>query len=209
MEVVCCGECGTQIDILIPGAKTYCITCGAYTDGTEKTPMLDKAHRDMLRAATGQPQEQEKVKCVNCGRLTPFTSTFPYGSCVNCGKHVGKKVEKEPEKKGMSTKCGCGRHMLDVGGDKIVHYKNQWWELRCLFFKVDKRMPKVVQKYQKMEREVAEARKLRLKFIKMKKHIRKLPCSRCSHPVGNRFVQVGDGLYCGACNHDFTQRGLV
>lgn len=103
-------------------------------------------------------------------------------------------------KKPMSEyKCGCGYHKISSDEKNIVYFKNEWWRLRCLFVKIDKRMPKIISKFEKMERELAKSRKMRLKFIRMKNFIKKTPCSHCGHPAGNRFAQVGDQVLCGQC----------
>src|SRR4051812_3387264 len=105
----------------------------------------------------------------------------------------------------MSTltqvRCGCGKHVVSLTDDKLVHYDNEWWKLRCLFTKVDKRMPKILKKFETMQKEIDAYRKMRLKFVKMKRYMKQLACDNCGHHAGNRFKQEDDQLWCGTCYH--------
>lgn len=106
-------------------------------------------------------------------------------------------------KTGCAVQCGCGRHLIDIDGEKVVQYQGRWWQLRCLFLKVDRRMPVILKKFSDMEHaltaEIDKARKMRLKFIQMKKFLRSIPCSGCGYPAGNRFVVRGTDVFCGSC----------
>jgi hypothetical protein len=111
----------------------------------------------------------------------------------------GTSEERLP--KGMITLCGCKSHILTVGDDKVVFYKDKWWKLKCLFVRVDRRMRKIIDKFEEMEKEISLHRKMKIKFSKMKNFIKKLDCSYCGSVVGNRFIQIGNGIYCGKCRH--------
>jgi len=178
MSVLKCDDCGC---LYLRRHQEQCHLCGAFSE----------QNMQPNQSTHGFHLDSSKIRCVNCG----FPSTSIDSECLKCKRPVDKKIEP----KSVSTLCGCKRHQIVLGSDKLVHYQGNWWELRCLFFKVDKRMPKVIKKYQAMEREVAEARKMRIKFITMKNFMRKLSCDRCGHPAGNRFVQKGDSIQCGGC----------
>lgn len=160
------------------------------------------------RAADGVSEQvlsQPRFKCLNCHIGFEFCS----GRCPSCHSSVVKNMLTGAlvpvllnEKPGLT--CGCGRHGIDPKDNKVVMYKGAYWLLRCLFFKVDQRMPKVVRKYKDMERQAALARKMRLKFIQMKKLLRTVPCAKCDHNAGNRFAIIGDALYCGTCAREAT-----
>lgn len=98
-----------------------------------------------------------------------------------------------------ATQCGCGRHLVDIDGDKVVQYHGKWWRTSCLFMKIDRRMPTIVRKFEKLTAEVDKCHRMRLKFIQMKKFLRSIPCSGCGHPAGNRFVVMGTDIFCGSC----------
>lgn len=102
------------------------------------------------------------------------------------------------------TKCGCERHSVDSLDADVVYYKGRFWTLRCLFLKVDRRMPIIIERYNKMRSEVLAARKMKDRFIKMKKYIRKLPCGTCGKPAGNRAEFSGDMLLCGGCMYQLS-----
>ncbi len=147
----------------------------------------------------------EDVRCVNCGFPSAIADAIYDAKCVKCEKYVNSKAspdEKHLNDYGFNKArlCGCLRHNVTVGGDKVVLYQNVYWELRCLFVKVDKRMPKIIRKYQEMEKEVGLSRKMKMKFVEMKTFMRGLRCSRCVHPAGNRFTTSGTKIFCGACS---------
>jgi transcription elongation factor Elf1 len=157
------------------------------------------------------------------GRMTMSmfvtSELFP---CVNCGypAYTQEEVKKEVAslqcprcknkvaEKGISTKCGCGRHFVTINGKDVVNYNGEFWQLTCLSIKIDKRMPKLLRLLDEKDRQIKAYRKMRLKFIRMKKFIRKMPCSHCGHNVGNRFKEIGDGLFCGICGQEM-QRSLT
>lgn len=144
----------------------------------------------------------ELFSCVNCG-YQAFTEeeVKKEGSSLQCPKCKNKVTE-------IATKCGCGRHFVTVNGKDVVSYNGAFWQLSCLSIKVDKRMPKLLRLLDKQEKEIKSYRKMKLKFIRMKKFIRELSCSHCGHPVGNRFKEIGDGLFCGLCASEI-QRSLT
>jgi formylmethanofuran dehydrogenase subunit E len=104
--------------------------------------------------------------------------------------------------KGIDVLCGCGRHMISPNDDDSIQYRERWWKLKCVFLKVDKRMPRILRRMEKMEKEIERHRKMRLKFIRMKKYIRQVPCNYCGEQVGNRFKQAGDGILCHGCHRE-------
>lgn len=98
----------------------------------------------------------------------------------------------------MKTMCGCGTHLIDVS-EELALYQKKWWTLRCLSIKVDKRLPRIIEKMERLERQVKSGSKMRLKFIRMKKFLTQMPCTSCNYSVGNRFVHKGEKIYCGKC----------
>lgn len=148
------------------------------------------------------------VHCSHCGH--PECSVLDIANnpeilCSVCGKVLYKTRDNMSTATkpmgGMATACGCGRHQVNLVDKDVVRYHDTWWRLGCLFMKVDRRMPKIIRKFEEMEKEVARCRKLRIKFIKMKNYMRQQPCDNCGLQVGNRFVQSGNSLYCGRCRH--------
>src|SRR5579859_6167147 len=111
--------------------------------------------------------EYECVKCPSC--RTPYEYWKPIlekvnPSCRHCGRPykgygtmsdtsisamLSHKGYPNPHAlgaasmKGVSARCGCGQHMINLTNDKVVRYQDQWWLLRCLFYKVDQRMPRI------------------------------------------------------------------
>lgn len=108
---------------------------------------------------------------------------------------------------GIATKCGCNRHMINLTDEKVARYKDQWWSLKCLLMKVDKRMPRIVETFNKLEKEAKAYRKMRAKFIKMKNFLKQMPCVVCGYEAGNRFVHTEERIYCGKCW--FNNGGLL
>lgn len=145
---------------------------------------------------------ETKVSCRVCGREFAEARTVVMRGnlpCTVCGFPYNGTSSKE------TVMCGCGDHMLYL--QDAARYNNKWWSLRCLFHKVDRRMPRIVQKFsamekqiKEMEKEVSAYRKMRLKFTKMKKLLKVTPCSTCGHPSGNRFTICNMEIMCGSCS---------
>lgn len=144
----------------------------------------------------GMPRSPDKLYCKTCGCLFDQDRAYVLRAnapCAKCGRRYNGSNSE--------SMCGCGRHMLSTSDSKTVWYDSNWWAVRCLLFKVDKRLPKLLSQLTEQEKIIQSYKKMRLKFIRMKNYMRKLTCSVCGEPVGNRFVQKGDGLLCGTCGH--------
>ena len=140
----------------------------------------------------------DQAICKHCGQIFENAKAYVMranSACTKCGRRYNSSDSE--------AMCGCGRHMVNVSDGKIVWYNNNWWSIRCLCFKVDQRLPRFIAKIAILETALENHKKMRLKFIRMKSHMKKLPCSNCGHPVGNRFVQKKDGLLCGTCGVHF------
>lgn len=144
------------------------------------------------------------IKCSNCYNPTYTLNTFvdyPNLTCPVCRKEI---VLERKVSKGIDVQCGCGRHLISPTDDDVIVYRERCWKLKCVFLKVDKRLPRILRRMEAMEKEIARHRKMRLKFIRMKKYMRQLPCDYCGEQVGNRFKQVNDGILCNICNRDYS-----
>lgn len=137
---------------------------------------------------------QNKLQCAFCGMPYPHSDSYVRAHKPNCHS-CGYPYEGEVE-------CGCKRHTINMFDDNIALHNGQWWALRCLFYKVDRRMPKILNRIDQLQKKLREYKKMQIKFVKMKTFMRTLDCAKCGFPVGNRFVQLDDGIYCGRCaNH--------